>query len=356
MDLQLPADFKPKKYWEKSEGTAGMIILVGLGLLGYWALPHLINLMENILYLGLLCLAFAAGLYIAFDRSWRTLFWNGFKSISRGLARFWATIDPIGIMENYLQDFKENREKTNGLVQNLAGGVRTLGNLIKTNEETKKRNLQLASSAQKRMRSDPRMKTEMVIKARKAGRLENSNMRLSDLYKKMEMLYRVLLKMVETLDYMIEDLEDEITVRKQEYSAIKKAYSAFKAAMRQAQGDPDKKQMFEMAMEYQANDYGQKLGEIEHMIEMSSSFIRSVDLENCVYEESAMKMLDEWEKKTDSLILSPIEKQDILDRVKNDDDVIDLEAIPVVQPREKEPVKRFLPEETETTYEKLFNK
>ena len=52
--------------------------------------------------------------------------------------------------------------------------------------------LKLVSKAKEREKQNV-----MVLKARKAGRLKESNVKLEDLYKKMEVLYRVLVKMYE---------------------------------------------------------------------------------------------------------------------------------------------------------------
>ena len=50
--------FKPKSFWQKPEGVTGLIfmtgILLGGGYLLYQALPYLITLTSNLLYLSLM--------------------------------------------------------------------------------------------------------------------------------------------------------------------------------------------------------------------------------------------------------------------------------------------------------------
>ena len=70
-------DFTPKTFWQRPEGTTGMIILAGLliggGYLLYTALPVLIGLAANTLYLALMLLALAAIVYMVLDPKMRNL-------------------------------------------------------------------------------------------------------------------------------------------------------------------------------------------------------------------------------------------------------------------------------------------
>ena len=163
----------------------------------------------------------------------------------------------------------------------------------------------------------------MILKSRKAGRLQDSNFRLEDLYKKMEILYRVLSKMYENSEILKEDIADQVVVKQQEREAIRTSHSAMKSAMSVISGDPDKKVMFDMAMEAITDDVGKKVGEMERFMELSSNFMDSIDLQNGIFEEEGLKMLDKWEKEGVSLLLGD-EKQSILSKSNNDNDVLDL--------------------------------
>ena len=143
----------------------------------------------------------------------------------------------------------------------------------------------------------------MILKSRKAGRLKESNMRLEDLYKKMEVLYRVLSKMYENSEILKEDIADQVEVKEQERKAIHASHSAMKSAMNIISGNTDARYMFDMALEAIADDVSEKVGEMERFMDMSSNFMESVDLRNGVFEEEGLAMLEEWEKKGVSKIL-----------------------------------------------------
>jgi hypothetical protein len=76
-----------------------------------------------------------------------------------------------------------------------------------------------------------------------------------------------------------------------------------KSAMNILSGNNDKKYMFDMAMEAIADDVGMKIGEMERFMDLSSNFMDSIDLQNGVFEEEGLKMLDKWEKEGVSLLL-----------------------------------------------------
>jgi hypothetical protein len=106
--------------------------------------------------------------------------------------------------------------------------------------------------------------------------------------------------------------------------------------------------MFDMANDNLAKDFGMKVGEIEEFMEMSATFLDSVDLQNGVYEEKGIQLLEEWEKKSDSLLLGN-EKTILLSKAENPNEVLDLDApAPVPVSNSKAP--------TTSKYNDLFNK
>ena len=105
-------------------------------------------------------------------------------------------------------------------------------------------------------------------------------------------------------------------IKKQEREAIKSGYSAMKRAMSIVNGDPDKKMMFDQAMEAIVDDISSKIGEMERFIEVSSTFIESIDLQNGVYEQKGLELLQQMENQGISLLLTdnksrPIEQSNV---------------------------------------------
>jgi len=199
-----------------------------------------------------------------------------------------------------------------------------LKELIINNQREIKSNLNMASEAR-----DSNKQAVMILKSRKAGRLKESNMKLEDLYKKMEVMYRVLRKMYENSEILVEDITDQVEVKEQERKAMLASHSAMKSAMSIITGDKDKRALFDEALEAVADDVSQKVGEMERFMEVSENFMQSIDLQNGVFEEEGLKMLEKWESESVSLLLGE-EKQNLLLAAESEDEVLDL----------NEPIKR----------------
>ncbi|MCS6823487.1 MAG: PspA/IM30 family protein [Cytophagaceae bacterium] len=300
-------ELKPKSFWEKPEGVTGMITLAIILLLGgyglYLILPYIRTIFENLFYTIIFGVACFALVYIILDPKFRNLIWFIYKSIMRWITGLFVMIDPIAIIETYIETLEKNLTKMGQQITNLRGQMRKLKDIIDNNTEQMKNNLSMASQAKEKGKE-----TIMILKSRKAGRLQESNLKLQDLYKKMEILYRVLVKMSENSEVLLEDIKDQVAVKKMEREAIRASHSAMKSALSIIYGDKDKRLLFDQAMEAIADDVSRKVGEMERFMELSASFMESIDLQNGVYEEKGMQMLEQWEKEGISFLLGDDKK------------------------------------------------
>jgi hypothetical protein len=312
-----------KSFWERPEGKTGLLglaaIIGGGGYVLYKALPYLITLVENTLYLSFLLLGLGALIYLILDPKIRNLVFYLYKSLVRWMTGLFIQIDPIGILKSYVDELKNNLKNMSKQLSVVKAQMHSLKTIMQENERIIDSNLKLASKAK-----EVDKKAIMMLKSRKAGRLKESNMRLDELYKKLELLYRVLLKMYENSEIMLEDIEDQVLVKEQERKAIRASHSAMKSAMNIIAGNSDKREMFDQALEAIADDVSLKIGEMERFMEMSSSFMQSIDLQNGVFEEEGLELLEKWEKEGVSLLLGS-DKDLLINKAKSDTDFIDLD-------------------------------
>ena len=313
--------FKPKSFWKRPEGVTGALVLAailgGVGLL-VTSLPWAV-IFANTIYLAATLMVLAAVVYMAVDPKMRNLIWYMYKSVMRWVTGLFVQIDPIGILKSYVDDLENNLRKMDRQIGQLRGQMHKLKEVIVNNQRQIQSNLQLASKAR-----DTNKEAMMILKSRKAGRLRDSNLKLEDLYRKMEVLYRVLNKMFENSAVLAEDVKDQVAVKEQERKAIHASHGAMKSAMNVISGDKDKRYMFDQALEAIADDVSNKVGEMERFMDMSSNFMESVDLQNGVFEEEGLAMLEKWEKEGVSKILGQDEKQHLLLEAYNDNEVLDL--------------------------------
>lgn len=303
-------EFKKKSFWNRPEGVTGSIVLglifSGGAYLIYAFFGTLIALASNTLYLAGMLIALGILIYMILDPKARNLVWYMYKSTMRWLTALFVRIDPIGILKSYVEDLKDNLGKMNKQIAKLRSQMHLLREQIHNNGK------QIESSmGQAQQAREGNQEAVMVLKSRQAGRLKDSNIKLTDLYRKMDILYKVLNRMYESSEIMAEDITNEVTLKEQEREAIYASNSAMKSAMSVITGDKDKRALFEEALEAMADDVSTKVGEMERFMEMSESFMSSVDLQNGVFEEEGLKMLEKWETEGVSKILGK-EKDELI--------------------------------------------
>ncbi|MEL6867124.1 MAG: hypothetical protein AAFP19_22055, partial [Bacteroidota bacterium] len=287
---------------QRPEGVTGALFLAGLVIGGGYlltiAMPTILALAQNLIYLSLMLMVLAAIVYMVLDPKMRTLVGYMYKSVMRWITSIFVTIDPIGILKNYVSDLESNLRKMSEQIGGLRGQMRKLKTLMEDNNREIDNNMKLASAAKRKENTK-----QMMLSSRKAARLKESNAKYQKLHNKMEIMYRILTKMYQNSEILLEDTKDQVKLKEQERKAIRASHSAMKSAMSVISGDPDKRAMFDAAMEAINDDVANKVGEMERFMEMSANFMDSVDLQNGVFEEQGLEMLEKWEKESTLLLM-----------------------------------------------------
>ena len=319
-------EIKPKSFWRKPEGVTGALVLAGIvigaGYLVATATSAILAFLATTagMVVGLLTLGVI--IFMAIDPKTRALVSYMYKSAMRWITGLFIQINPIAILKSYVDDLKENLRKMNRQISKLRGQMHVLKEMILKNQKEITSNIAMANKAKQSNKN-----AQMILKSRKAGRLKDSNMKLEDLYRKMEVLYRVLTKMYENSAILVEDVQDQVMVKEQERKALMAGHSAMQSAMNVIKGDRDKKAMFDAALEAIADDVSNKVGEMEQFMDLSESFMKSVDLQNGIFEEEGLKMLEKWEAQSTSLLLGTA-KEELILQANNEEDILDLDHPP----------------------------
>lgn len=311
---------KGKGFWKRPEGVTGSVFLIGvLGLAGFLIFTNLsaiVGFVSSMIGLAVSLLVLGAIIYMVLDPKMRALVGYMYKSVMRKITSIFVTIDPIGILKSYVEDLEANLRKMGKQIGDLRGQSRKLKTMITENSKEIEQNLLIARKAKEQGNQKA-----MLLSSRKAARLKDTNSKYAALHSKIGVLYKVLTKMYSNSEILLEDTKDQVKVKEQERKAIRASHSAMKSAMSVINGDADKRAMFDASLEAVADDVANKVGEMEQFMEMSSNFMQSVDLQNGVFEEQGMKMLEEYEKKSTLLLLGGAEETDVLDLEMPEKDV-----------------------------------
>ena len=336
---------KVKSFWDKPEGTTGMIVIallvIGGGLLLSTIMPFIISLLANTIYAAFLFGVLALIVFLVTNKRVRTIVSYMFKSFMRAVTGVFITIDPIGILKNYISDLEGSLQDMDSQIANVKGQIRTLDVEIGNNESKRVKSLNIAKVA-----NEQGEKLTVALEGRKAGRFKETNLTYQGLRNKFELLYRTLTKMYERSAFLLEDMKSEVDVKEKEYKMVKASYSAYKSAVKIINGDKDARELFEMTMDHLTEDYGRKLGEIEHFMETSQKFVSSVDIQNGIYETEALQELEAWEKNMDSVLLSGPDKQALIDMSNDDENRLtftkEKEKVPVVAMSKKASGNKYI--------------
>ncbi len=323
MENKLPG-IKKKSFWRRPEGKLGAFFLgAGAAALAVYHVP-LFNFITGLLKGTISTIALGAAvfalLYAIFDKRVRNLVWYMYKNLMRKITGLFVQIDPIKILENYIEYLKKNMRKMDTHITQLKGQISQLKTYILKNRREMEHSIKLAEQAKKQGKNEL-----ITVNTRQYGRLKETNERYQKLLDKMLVLYKVLNKIHVNSGYLIQDTENDVRMRKQELKAIKTSHSAMKRAMSIIQGDPDKKLVFDMATETVVEDIHGKIGEMERFIEVSGNFIDSIDLQNGVYEQEGLEILERFEKEGSSFLFGDPKEADLIKIKKEEEGLADLE-------------------------------
>lgn len=276
----------------------------GLALLGYVALrgldvvlPLLNRVLENLLYTGVLAGALAILGFLIVNKDFHRLAWYAYKMVMKKITGIFINIDPIAILETYVETLKDKYEEIKKSLAMLRKQKHSLQESIRNKTEMLEHSMKMAEQAKKH----GKMTSELRLQARKAGRLEKSAMTYQGLLNKLNSHIALTEKIAEASNFMIEDISDTVQEEKEKRATIRESYKAMDASRRILMAGKDS-EMYDLALENVKDDYFQKLGEIEQFMQDSQSFINTMDLQNGVYEADALAKLEEWEQRSASLL------------------------------------------------------
>ncbi len=310
--MALMEDIKTKSFWEKPEGTTGMVMLGAAGVGLFFAAPALLAFVSTLTALvGQTIMLVMLGTFlflflnVIFNKKVQILVRMGFKSVMRWITKWFVEIDPIGIMKNYVDTLKEKLATMDDGRNKLRGQIKILEKKIQDTDGKYENAMATMKVAQ-----DKGMKGQMAIQGKQAGRMEKlSSATLKPLLTMLQVHLRALNKYYEVTESVIEDTKNEVEAKEIEREAISSSYSVLMTAKKILNGGTDERELFDMAMESVVNDLGMKVGEIEGFLENSKGFIDGLDLQNGVYEANALAKLQEWEAKADSVLLGNTKAQ-----------------------------------------------
>ena len=302
---------KVKSFWERPEGFAGMLFAAGAVVAGGFALfkilPSILVLMQNLYYAIGMGVGLVVLLTILLDRRNWILAGAMYQSLMRKITSIFITIDPIGIIENYIRTLKGKIEIIDKQLANLKGQQASVRATIAEAKSKMEQSLKIARKADQMGK-----KNETALNAKEAQRQKELSEQMHFIYNKIDFLYKILSKIMENSELILQDTENEVNSKKIQRKIWQATSSAIKSAQSVILGDPDQRALFDASMEEVANDIAQKTGEMERFVDRTAKIMSNIDLRNGVMEDEGLALLEEWENETGSILISDKDKNRLL--------------------------------------------
>lgn len=303
---------KIKSFWERREGTTGMVILAVLAaalFMGWGVIvPFVLATLLNTFYAGILAVA------LAFVVATRGVWVSMFQSACRGLTRLWANIDPIGIMEEDLRQDKKELSALDKNMEDLSGQIEGLGRDQETAQDEYNEAMSLVKQANDKLKksnlsSEERevLQRQIMLNGNSAGRKQEYLKSLANLMATLQDLYRIAEKWRGHLEYLILDRADFIqTAKKRRKMSItgKNIVDRMKGILHV---DPDRVYLLNAAIEAQADQYNARVGTIKNFVRTYRDTLTKGDLQNEANAQMALRQLEEWERQQSADVLKNLE-------------------------------------------------
>lgn len=297
---------KGQSFWDTKEGTTGMVFGVGiLGLLGYGAykiMPYIVDLLQNTVYaIGLGVVAVALIWALVIDDTLRNRSWLVYKMLMHKLTYSIIKWDPFGVLREMQERSREKREMVNKHRQNVKAQSTTIRRELEAFQDEKEKVQSQVRWLQKNGKSEALISDE----ASKLGQLDASITRMTKSYDVIEGFYAQMTRIYEELERFDKRVEWDISMREREYKAINATNTAMQIMRAAIKGTDGDSQMRDQTLAFLTTDYGDKLGRIESAMEDTAKFLEQADMQNAMYADRGMKLLEDLKGRDLSVGLLP---------------------------------------------------
>ena len=319
--IELPKSLDPeqrRKFWNNPEGKTAVILLFILALGAVTFLPQIMAIfalaMKNA-FIGVVSL-FGTIMLLSVPLTQKGRFM--LKIMIRKLTNAFVKIFPVDILKQHIANLASDIFAIEDQIGLLKGVMMGLQRNMKEQKNQFVRLMDTASYAKKKGSN-----LQAQVKARQASRLNESNMKIDELYKRLEKLMRVLKKYHEIAKIMKEDLEFDVDLIIKEREAVLAGHAAMVKAMNIIGGRGQLQEMFDMAMQNVLDDVNRRIGEISSFVDMSGDVIAAVNMEQGMVNERGLAMLEEWEQKGEAMLLGE-EKPKLLSAATDPGQILNL--------------------------------
>jgi len=278
----------------KEKVTGSVIGIATLAVIGgcvYLALPYIALAMTNIFTICASALGVTIIAYAVLNKGMRSVFTLGFAVLTRKIHNMIVQRAPfdivnyiIGCMQQRIADGKER-------LAHLRAANNRIRMQIGKNEDTIQQRAGLAKAAEK-LGQIPRRDAQL----RMLGGVDAANKKLKAQLDMQQKLTDTMQNGLENAQLKVEEQQEAVKLAIETNSALTEGSEAAADVMAAINGDPEKKAIFNEAMEAIAQDSALKLGQIDQMMIDLQPIMNDIELGKIVDAEHGQKVLASFEE------------------------------------------------------------
>ncbi len=265
-------------------------------------MPYIASLLENTVY-ALLFGALAVGLFyvLVIDGRLRNRLWLMYQLLMRALTYSIIRYDPVGVLRETQRMAKARIQRVSDAIDKVKGKMR----ILRETTEGFRRDQKKLKDEALWMQQHGKSQLEINSHAMKIGRLEESIGRLAAAWQQIKGVADKLDHAYETLSVMDSNIDFEIDIQEKEYAAANAAHEAWSALRSAFAGNTEMDQMRTATLAWMADDYNNKMGLIDSFVNDSEKYIATADMQNDIYAEKGLKLLEKLNSQTFDLDVAP---------------------------------------------------
>lgn len=292
--MNLPNSSEPNGFQKiLSVGLMGAVAFGGVMLFQAIA-PFLIDLFQNIIMLALLgAIIGLPTLYLVFNP---LVVWGFFKTLSMKLTAFLIKMDPLSVMDRYLDVLKENKanlERVEAVVS---------GKEIKISRKIKELNDGIADAKKYAQAALANQDEEQagVYGSRYSALKESINM-LTPMHNELKDNLNFLNKLSKNWGVAITKIGDQIAIKRDLYETLKETVGALRSTEDFINSDTEQGRLFGMSLKAFEDSVTSKMGYIAEFEKKANPILKKIELERTA--DSQQGLLELKQMFSDDLFL-----------------------------------------------------
>lgn len=296
-----------KGLWKRPEGVFG--IITGAGLVGgllvvlYKALPFLITLASNLIWLIVEVVVLFLLLYVLLNKdTWRNLSLIWYQ-LNRKVLSWIVDMDPISILKKAIAEMHENLDVVHEKNTELGAVIVNMEEKLEDFKKSFDSNMRMRKKLEEQIKRGIEDPKELFAKKNQLTNVNNELVRGEEQIKrqierlKTSTKYHEIMEKLEVYaTYKVQDAESELRFKEEEFKQAKAARSAMKSIMGIIKGGLADTMEQEMALASINETVNMSVAEMRRLIDGSNDILTNFELNSDINADKAEELLKQYEQ------------------------------------------------------------